>query len=88
MAMIRRLLLTATQYNYPLLCAPIIITSKKHSLSADETFGLKHKKFFKETLGIDVDKKLVLKMYTNMQICMPKRRPLIPRMWNIYPINS
>ena len=55
--MIRRLLLTATQYNYPLLRAPIIITSRKYSLSADESFELKHKKFFKESLGVDVDKK-------------------------------
>ena len=57
MAMIRRLLLTATQYKYPLLRAPIIITSRKYSLSADESFELKHKKFFKESLGVDVDKK-------------------------------
>ena len=55
--MIRRLLLTATQYNYPLLSTPIIITSRKYSLSADESFELKHKKFFKDTLGVDVDKK-------------------------------
>ena len=55
--MIRRLFLTATQYKYPLLCAPIIITSRKYSLSTDESFKLKHKKFFKETLGVDVNKK-------------------------------
>ena len=55
--MIRRLLLTATQYKYPLLRAPIIITSRKYSLSADESWALKHKKFFKETLGVDADKK-------------------------------
>ena len=57
MAMIRRLLLTATQYKYPLLRAPIIITSRKYSLSADKIFELNHKKFFEETLGVDVDKK-------------------------------
>ena len=57
MTMIRRLLLTATQYKYPLLCAPIILTSKKYSLSTDESFKLKHKKFFEETLRVDVDKK-------------------------------
>ena len=57
MAMIRRLLLTTTQYKYPLLRAPIIITSRKYSSSTDESFELKHKKFFKETLGVDVDKK-------------------------------
>ena len=57
MAMIKRLLLTATQYKYPLLRAPIIITSRKYSLSADESFKLKHKKFFKDALGVDVDKK-------------------------------
>ena len=57
MAMIRRLLLTATQYKYPLLRPPIIITSRKYSLSANESFELKHKKFFKESLGVDVDKK-------------------------------
>ena len=57
MAMIRRLLLTATQYKYSLLRTPIIITSRKYSLSADESFELKHKKFFKDTLGVDVDKK-------------------------------
>ena len=49
--------MTATQYNYPLLRAPIIITSRKYSLSADESFELKHKKFFKDTLGVDVNKK-------------------------------
>ena len=27
------------------------------SLSPDESFKLKHKKFFEETLGVDVDKK-------------------------------
>ena len=27
------------------------------SLSGDESFKLKHKKFFEETLGVDVDKK-------------------------------
>ena len=57
MAMIRRLLLTATQYKYSLLRTSIIITSRKYSLSADESFELKHKKFFRETLGVDVDKK-------------------------------
>ena len=57
MAMIRRLLLTATQYKYPPLRAPIILTSKKYSLSADESFKLKHKKVFKESFGVDVDKK-------------------------------
>ena len=57
MAMIKRLLLTATQYKYPLLRAPIIITSRKYSLSADESFKLKHKKIFKDALGVDVDKK-------------------------------
>ena len=35
----------------------LIITSRMSSLSADESFELKHKKFFKETLGVDVDKK-------------------------------
>ena len=55
--MIRRLLLTATQYKYSLLCSPIIITSRKYSLSADKSFELKHKNFFKETLGVDTDKK-------------------------------
>ena len=57
MAMIRRLLLTTTQYKYPLLCAPIIITSRKYSLSADKSFELKYKKIFKNTLGVDADKK-------------------------------
>ena len=55
--MIRKLLLTATQYKYPFLRAPIIITSRQYSLSADESFEWKHKKFFKDTLGVDVDKK-------------------------------
>ena len=48
---------TATQYKYPLLCTPIIITSRKYSLSADESFELKRKKFFRETLGVNADKK-------------------------------
>ena len=55
--MIRRLLLTATQYKYPLLCAPIIITTRQYSLSADEGLADKHKKFFKESLGVDVNEK-------------------------------
>ena len=55
--MLRRLLLTATQYKYPLLRAPIIITSRKYSSSTDESFELKHKKKFQNTLGVDVDKK-------------------------------
>ena len=54
--MIRRLPLTAIQYKYPLIRAPIIITSRKYSLSANESFELKHKKFFKEALGVDADK--------------------------------
>ena len=57
MAMIRRLLLTTTQYKYPLLRAPIIITSRKYSSSTVESFELKHKKFFQNTFGVDVDKK-------------------------------
>ena len=54
--MIRRLLLTATQYKYPLLRAPIIITSRKYSLSGDENWAKKHRKFFEETLGVDTTK--------------------------------
>ena len=49
--------MTATHYKYPLLRTPIIITSRKYSLSAEESFELKHKKCFKETLAVDVDKK-------------------------------
>ena len=55
--MIRRLLLTATQYKYPLLRAPIIITTRQYSLSTSEDLADKHKKFFKETLGVDVNEK-------------------------------
>ena len=55
--MIRRLLLTATQYKYPLLPAPIIVTARQYSLSGDEGLAEKHKKFFEETLGVDVNKK-------------------------------
>ena len=36
---------------------PIIITSRQYSLSADESFELKHKKIFKDTLVVDVNKK-------------------------------
>ena len=50
--MIRRLLLTATQYNYSLLHASIIIISRKYSLSADESFELKHKKLLKRLLEL------------------------------------
>ena len=57
MAMMRRLFLTTTQYKYPLLRAPIIITSRKYSLSADKSFELKYKKIFKNTFGVDADKK-------------------------------
>ena len=61
--MITRLLLTATQYKYPLLRAPIIIISRQYSLFADESFKLKHKIFFKETLGVDVNKKVINKKH-------------------------
>ena len=57
MAMIRRLLLTATQYKYPFLPAPIILTARQCSLSADKGLVEKHKKIFKESLGVDVNKK-------------------------------
>ena len=49
--------MTATQYNYPLLCAPIIIIYRMSSLYADESFDLKHKKIFEETFGVYADKK-------------------------------
>ena len=66
--MIRRLLLTATQYKYPLLHAPIILTTRQYSLSADEGLAEKHKKLYKETLGVDVNEKekTSLKMYMNI----------------------
>ena len=48
--MIRRLLLTATQYKYPLLRAPIIITTRQYSLSTDEGLADKHKNISKNLL--------------------------------------
>ena len=56
MAIIRRLLSIDTQYKYPLLRAPIILTSRKYTLSADESWAKKHRKFFKDTFGVDANK--------------------------------
>ena len=65
-------------------------------LSTDESFALKHKRFFKETLGVDIDKKekASLKnvykhadLYAKEKIFDPKDVEAYRNRY-IYPINS
>ena len=60
--MLRRLLITIPQQRYPLVRAPFVLTSKQYSLYAeDESWAQKHKKYFKESFGLEENEKVSLK---------------------------
>ena len=62
MAMLRRLLITISQQKYPLVRAPFVLTSRQYSLSAnDDSWAQKHKRYFKETFGLEENEKVSLK---------------------------
>ena len=62
MALLRRLLITLCQQRHPLVRAPFVLTSRQYMISADDgSWTQKHKKYFKESFGLDENEKVSLK---------------------------
>ena len=62
MALLRRLLITISQQRYPLVRAPFVLTSQQYSLSAaHELWAQKHKRYFKESFGLEENEKVSFK---------------------------